>query len=237
MRSNASASTRTSSRRSPISMRGAEVAAVDARGDVRHAPQRRGDARGDREAARPARAQRRQRAGEQELVAHGPLGAVGRPRSARPRRRARRRARRPGARTRSSTRPTSGRSWTVKPGGAARNARAGAVLARLLRRALALVGGREPEELGLVADRAAADRGHEEHVARRAERLVGEVGAGARGDRRRLRRARATRPARARPCRSAGPGASAPRALARSRRTRRRRRSRRRRPPPRRSAG
>ena len=132
MWSNASASTRTSSLAVADLHARAEVAAVDARGDARHPPQRRGDARGDREAARQRR-ERGQRAGEQELVAHGPLGAVGR----------RGRLAHPGPRDDAPARPRSpGRAagcdrrraarGRVKPGGAARNARAARFSLRLL---------------------------------------------------------------------------------------------------------
>ena len=75
MWSKASASTRTSSWRAAIVHPRAEVAGVDARRHARHAPQRRRDARGDREAARE-RGQHGERPREQELVAHRALGAV-----------------------------------------------------------------------------------------------------------------------------------------------------------------
>ena len=159
MWSNASASTRTSSRRSPISIRGPRSPRVDARGDVRHPPQRRGDARGDGEAARQ-RGERGQRAGEEELVAHGPLGAVGR----------RGRLPHPGPRDDAPAHPEiadeeqhaadvrAGR-WTEKPGGAARKRATGAVLARLLGRALPVVGGPSPRSSGWLVTVARRRRG------------------------------------------------------------------------------
>ena len=163
----------------------AEVAGVHARRHARHAPQRGRHARGDREAARE-RGQHGERPREQELVAHRALGAV----------RGRRRLADAEARDRSSVAARDphqqldatavGKLVEAVAGRRGQEVVRGLVLLALLRAALALVGRREPEQLGLVAHRASA-RGHdEEDVAGGPERLIGEIGASARGDRRRL---------------------------------------------------
>ena len=213
MWSNASASTRTSSRRSPISMRGprsppstrAATCAIRRSG----AATREATAKPPASAASAASAPARRNSSRTARLARSDA-AVGSPTPARATTRPPTRR----SRTRSSTRPTSGRSWTEKPGGAARNARP----ARFSRACCAALSrssaGSEPEELGLVGDRARPrDRGHEERRGWSAGTARG------RGSRGRARRplagsaTRATRPARARPCRSGRPVASAPRAL------------------------
>ena len=190
MWSNASASTRTSSWRSPISIRGPR-SPPSTRAATR-AIRRSGAATREATAKPPASAARTARApGEQELVAHRALGAVGgRGRLADAQ--ARDRLARPRAQTRtsSSMRPPSGSSWTLKPGGAARKLARGVVLAVPARAVLSLSsGGASPRSSGSLLTGRPPTGDHEEHVVGRAERLVGEVGAGPRGDRRGSRRA------------------------------------------------
>ena len=157
-----------------------ELPAVDARGHARHPAQRGRHARGDHEAA-GQRGQDRQRAGEQELVAHGALGAVGGSgRLAHPQARDDAAVRARASRTSSWMRPPSGSSWKLKPGGADRKLRAARFSCACSRALSCSSGGASAEQLGLVADGATADGDDEEHVVGRAKRLVAEVRAGPR---------------------------------------------------------